>query len=290
MPPSEINGHQNGKLSSVYSIVDTGNVNDHGRDRGKRPVRIANCSGGQMEPGWQMRKQASWGDVDFITGDWLAENNIAQEAAAMEAGTGEGFKKNAWQALEMSMDVIAKKKIKVVIDGGGLSPENLAKKCQDLIDKNGYALKVAYVSGDNMVGMVRSSLKDKGTLPQSFQDINNNAHKDTKFGADDVLACTAYIGARGIVKALEAGADLVMCGRVADASPVIGACWWVSLPGMKLIRLFSEGNILFEHTRYPHSVILLVFELYANFALLCSGTVGKTQNTINLRVLFWLAI
>lgn len=47
-----------------------------------------------MEPGWQMRKQASWGDVDFITGDWLAENNIAQEAAAMDAGTGEGFKKN----------------------------------------------------------------------------------------------------------------------------------------------------------------------------------------------------
>jgi len=47
----------------------------------------------------------------------------------MEAGTGEGFKKNAWQALELSMDVIAKKKIKVVIDGRGLNPENLTKKC-----------------------------------------------------------------------------------------------------------------------------------------------------------------
>ncbi|KAK7179830.1 duf1446 domain-containing protein [Paraphaeosphaeria sporulosa] len=218
MAQSRVNGLQNGH--------GTANVNDHERDRGKRPVRIANCSGGQMEPGWQMRKQASWGDVDFITGDWLAENNIAQEAAAMEAGTGEGFKKNAWQALQLSMDVIAKKKIKVVIDGGGLSPENLARRCQELVDKNGYDMKVAFVSGDNLLGMVRSSLKEKGTLPQSFQDINQNAHKDTKFGADEVLACTAYIGARGIVKALESGADLVMCGRVADASPVIGACWW----------------------------------------------------------------
>lgn len=198
----------------------------NGDARGTRPVRIANCSGGQMEPGWQMRKQAELGPVDFITGDWLAENNIAQEAAAMEAGTGEGFKKNAWQALEQSMDVIAKKRIKVVINGGGLGPQNMAKRCQELIDKNNYGLTVAYVSGDNIVGRVRSSLKDQGKLPKSFQDMSNNNHRDATFTADQVLACTAYIGARAIVKGLENGADIIICGRVADASPVIGAAWW----------------------------------------------------------------
>lgn len=198
----------------------------NGDARGTRPVRIANCSGGQMEPGWQMRKQASLGQIDFMTGDWLAENNIAQEAAAMEAGTGEGFKKNAWQALEQSMDVIAEKGIKVIIDGGGLGPQNMAKRCQELIDKNGYNLNVAYVSGDNIVGRVRSSLKEDGKLPSSFEDINNNNHKDAKFTADEVLACTAYIGARAIVKGLENGADIIICGRVADASPIIGAAWW----------------------------------------------------------------
>lgn len=36
----------------------------------------------------------------------------------------------------------------------------------------------------------------------------------------------AYIGARAIVKGLENGADIIICGRVADASPVIGAAWW----------------------------------------------------------------
>lgn len=179
-----------------------------------------------MEPGWQMRKQASLGQVDFITGDWLAENNIAQEATAMEAGTGEGFKKNAWEALQLSMDVIAEKHIKVVINGGGLGPQNLAKRCQELIDKNGYDLTVAYVSGDNIVGRVRSSLKERGKLPPSFQDTSNNDHKDAKFTADQVLAATAYIGARAIVKGLESGADIIICGRVADASPIIGAAWW----------------------------------------------------------------
>lgn len=179
-----------------------------------------------MEPGWQMRKQASLGPVDFITGDWLAENNLAQEQAAIAAGTGEGFKKNAWEALQLSMDVIAENGIKVVINGGGLNPQALAAHCQELIDKHGYNLTAAFVSGDNVVGQVKAALKECGTLPATFQDINNNAHKGIVFTEDQVLACNAYIGARGIVKALENGADIIICGRVADASPVVGATWW----------------------------------------------------------------
>jgi hypothetical protein len=198
----------------------------NGDARGTRPVRIANCSGGQMEPGWQMRKQCSLGPIDFVTGDWLAENNIAQEATAMEAGTGEGFKKNAWEALQQSMDVIAERRIKVVINGGGLSPHNMAKRCQELIDKNNYGLKVAYVSGDSIVGRVRSSLKETGKLPSTFEDMSGKNHKDATFTADQVLACTAYLNARAIVKGLENGADIIICGRVADAAPVIGAAWW----------------------------------------------------------------
>lgn len=179
-----------------------------------------------MEPAWQMRKQATLGDIDFITGDWLAENNIAQEAAMLDAGTGEGFKKNAWQGLQLTMDVIAQKGIKVVINGGGLGPQNMAKRCQDLIDEKGYNLTVAYVSGDNNTGRVRSSLTETGKLPSTFEDTSGKNHKEAKFTADEVLAATAYIGARAIVKGLENGADIIICGRVADAAPIMGAAWW----------------------------------------------------------------
>lgn len=198
----------------------------NGDARGTRPVRIANCSGGQMEPGWQMRKQCEAGPIDVVTGDWLAENNIAQEAAAMDAGKGEGFKINSWQALQLSMEVINRKRIKVVINGGGLGPQNLAKRCQELIDEKGYDLNVAYVSGDNITKNVRSSLKESGKLPKSWEDMSGKNHEDAKFTADQVLAATAYIGARAIVKGLENGADIIICGRVADASPIIGAAWW----------------------------------------------------------------
>lgn len=34
------------------------------------------------------------------------------------------------------MDVIAQKGIKVIVNEGGLDPQNLAKRCQELINKN----------------------------------------------------------------------------------------------------------------------------------------------------------
>lgn len=42
-----------------------------------------------------------------------------------------------------------------------------------------------------------------------------------------IVCANAYLGYRAIQKGLDEGADIILCGRVADASPVIGAAaWW----------------------------------------------------------------
>lgn len=38
----------------------------------KGPVRVANCSGSRVDPGIHMLNQTMYGDVDVITGDYLA--------------------------------------------------------------------------------------------------------------------------------------------------------------------------------------------------------------------------
>jgi hypothetical protein len=90
---------------------------------------------------------------------------------------------------------------------------------------------VAYVSGDNLYDEVKKDL-EAGKLPTHLDAENPNVHLnelatallDTK--QKPMVSANAYLGARGIVKGLEQGADIIICGRVADASPVIGAAWY----------------------------------------------------------------
>ncbi|KAJ5737908.1 uncharacterized protein N7483_003033 [Penicillium malachiteum] len=63
-----------------------------------------------------MRRQASLGDIDFITGDYLAANN----AEAHRAGNHPGYEAAAWDGLKDTIDLIAEKGIRVVINGGAL--------------------------------------------------------------------------------------------------------------------------------------------------------------------------
>ncbi|KAK5073758.1 hypothetical protein LTR64_007104 [Lithohypha guttulata] len=202
------------------------------RERGSRPVRIANCSGARGDPGYQMRRQATQGPIDFITGDYLAEMNLAENAEKMAVGQHDGWEPTAWDGLEQTLDVLNEKRIKVIINGGALNPSGLARKTQALVTERGYDLKVAYVYGDDFRDEVKAELERTNKLPQHLDGENNDislmenatALLDTK--GKPIVSANVYLGARGIVKGLELGADIIICGRVADASPVIGAAWW----------------------------------------------------------------
>jgi hypothetical protein len=80
-----------------------------------------------------MRYQAEFGDVDFITGDYLAEVNIAENAQAHAAGHHPGWEQTCWDGLEQTIEILAKKRIKVVVNGGAHNPKGLAEKVQQLV-------------------------------------------------------------------------------------------------------------------------------------------------------------
>lgn len=80
-----------------------------------------------------MYLQASLGDVDFITGDYLAEVNIAENAKAHAEGKHPGWEQTAWDGIEQTIDLLNKKRIKVVINGGAHNPKGLAEKVRELV-------------------------------------------------------------------------------------------------------------------------------------------------------------
>lgn len=84
------------------------------------------------------------------------------------------------------------------------------------------SLKVAWISGDEVLPQVQADTQVGATV---LTDISTGKPLD-KLPFEPIYA-QAYLGARGIAQALESGADIVICGRVADASLVVGgAMWW----------------------------------------------------------------
>lgn len=179
-----------------------------------------------------MRRQATLGPVDFITGDYLAEMNLAENAEKMAAGRHDGWEPTAWDGLEQTLDVVKDKDIKIIINGGALNPRGLAQKAQRFANDRGLGLKIAYVYGDDLLQEVKTELEKTGNLPRHLDSENDKVSlaenatdlMDTK--GKPIVSANAYLGARAIVKGLELGADVIICGRVADASPVIGAAWY----------------------------------------------------------------
>ncbi|KAK3074325.1 hypothetical protein LTR53_003315 [Teratosphaeriaceae sp. CCFEE 6253] len=183
-----------------------------------------------------MYNQAKYGPVDVITGDYLAEINLGNDAEAFAAGKHDGWIPTAWDGLCQTVELAAEKRIKIIINGGALNPKGLAEKTQrELVQAKNLDLTVAYVHGDDCMTKVHDLLsKDEaGQLPHlDLSNTNVKLEKDTDVFLDHpdsmpIVSANAYLGMRAIKRGLDEGADIIICGRVADASPVIGAAaWW----------------------------------------------------------------
>lgn len=197
-------------------------------------MRIANCSGANPDPGYKMLEQAVSGPVDAITGDYLAEFNLSANTLNFKSGRHTGWERTCEDGLMQTLEVANEKRIKIVVNGGALNPKGLAELVQNKVTEKGYNLKISYVSGDD----IHPRLKD--LFPENnFTHIDRRVEKvkvdpmiqqfemHMADGTKPIISAHAYLGARGIVAALRAEADIVICGRVADASPPIGlAAWW----------------------------------------------------------------
>lgn len=188
-----------------------------------RPIRIGNVSGATGDHPQAMLRMAQHGNVDVIVGDWLSEMNIAWNAITKSQDPDLGYEPGFLAQLSDCLDIVVAKDIKVVANAGALNTSSLMQKVCALCKERGHSkVMVASVLGDDISEPIQK--KEAG-----FQDLHHLDHDEWKLKDWPLKphCAVAYIGAWGIVEALNAGADIVICGRVTDASPVIGAAaWW----------------------------------------------------------------
>ena len=70
----------------------------------------------------------------------------------MAAGTHEGWEPTAWDGMRQSIDLLAQKHIKVIINGGALNPRGLAQKCQQLVSSTFFFAVACSLAHQRFVG------------------------------------------------------------------------------------------------------------------------------------------
>jgi acyclic terpene utilization AtuA family protein len=167
-----------------------------------RPLRIANASGFYGDRASAMAEMLAGGEIDVLTGDYLAELTMLILARDRLKDPSLGYAKTFLRQLQGSLALAVERGVKIVSNAGGLNPRGLAAAIRALADNLGVDVRVAHVEGDDL-------------LPRA-----------SELGLGEPLAANAYLGAWGIAECLAGGADVVVTGRVTDASLVVGPAAW----------------------------------------------------------------
>src|ERR1700694_789282 len=146
-------------------------------------VRIGNCSGFYGDRLAAMREMLSGGELDYLTGDYLAELTMLILARDRAKAPDRGYAKTFLTQLEDCLGLARENGVRIVANAGGLNPAGLATAVRSLAERIGIPVRVAHVEGDDLLD------------------------RAAEVGFGTPLAGHAYLGAWGIVDCLNDGAD-----------------------------------------------------------------------------------
>jgi hypothetical protein len=195
----------------------------------RRPLRLANFSGYLGDRFTALAEVLDGDPVDVLTGDYLAEITLAHLAALHHRDGRKGYVDSFVAQVRPQLSRIAERGLKLVTNAGGFHPEALAAHLRGLIAEAGLDLQVAHVAGDNLLTRL-PAIRAAGhalTHMDTGEPLAAWAVTPANPAGAQPIAANAYIGGWGIAAALREGADIVICGRVTDASLTVGPCaWW----------------------------------------------------------------
>src|ERR1700739_2886392 len=160
-------------------------------------VRIGNCSGFYGDRLSAMREMLTGGELDYLTGDYLAELTMLILGRDRMKHPDRGYAKTFLTQLEECLGLAHDREGRIVANAGGLTPAALADAVRTLAERLGVPARVAHVDGADL------------------------APRAEELGLGTPLTANAYLGAWGIVDCLSSGADVVVTGRVTDASVAV---------------------------------------------------------------------
>ena len=182
--------------------------------------------------------------VDYLCLEALAELTLAILQKDRQRDETRGYTRDLPAYLARALPFVANGRTKIITNAGGINPTAAANAAVDIARKLGVSgITIATVVGDDVLGRL-SELR--GAHGQALAHLDTGEPFDAFPG--DPLFAAAYLGARPIVDALAQGADIVITGRVADASlflaPLVYEHGWASDDWDRLAAGILVGHLL----------------------------------------------
>ena len=165
----------------------------------------------------------------------LAERTLALAQLARRANPDAGYEPLLDELLRPVLAQCLEHGVRIVSNFGAANPRGAALRIQQLAAELGARRpRVAGVHGDDLSGAQHRAVLERALGPS--------------MPAQPIVSANAYIGAEPIAQALRAGADIVVCGRVADPALVLGPALahygWCMDDWDRLARATMAGHLL----------------------------------------------
>ncbi len=197
-----------------------------------RVVVLGGAAGAWGDTSFALPQLLDSGRCDYILFEALAEITMAILARARLRDPSLGYATDVIEMIGRDLPRIVEQRVRIVTNAGGVNPRAAAIRLERIASKAGVSLRVAWVEGDNLV-----------TRMQELAALGLEEMSDGSALVSAPLSFNAYLGARPISAALDAGAAVVITGRCVDSAlalgPLIHEFGW----GTKDLDQLAQGSL-----------------------------------------------
>jgi hypothetical protein len=171
-----------------------------------RTIRIgsgAGYSGDRIEPAVELAEK---GDIQYLGFECLAERTIALAQQEKMKDPALGFDPLLEARMRAVLPVCMRRGIRIITNMGAANPIAAARKTAEIARALGLGgVKIAAVTGDDVLDACKARDLPLIEIEATVAGLGNR-----------LVSANAYLGAEPIARALAAGADVVITGRVGD--------------------------------------------------------------------------